>query len=199
MVPKKLFCECLRRFPKQLIMATKIYTKTGDKGTTGLFGGARVSKDDIRLEAYGTVDECNAFVGHLSDHVKDQKTKDFLTLIQNKLFVVGAILATDPDKPELKMAFDESIIAQTEKHIDEMQEVLDPLANFILPSGHPTVSLCHIARTVSRRAERRAVSLSEHTPVDLDILIFLNRLSDYFFVLGRYQAKELGVEEVIWD
>ena len=180
-------------------MATKIYTKTGDKGTTGLFGGARVSKDDIRLEAYGTVDECNAFVGHLSDHVKDQKTKDFLTLIQNKLFVVGAILATDPDKPELKMAFDESIIAQTEKHIDEMQEVLDPLANFILPSGHPTVSLCHIARTVSRRAERRAVSLSEHTTVDLNILIFLNRLSDYFFVLGRYQAKELGVEEVIWD
>ncbi len=179
-------------------MATKIYTKTGDKGKTGLFGGARVSKDDIRLEAYGTVDECNSFVGHLADHVEDKKTKDFLELIQNKLFVVGAILATDPDKPELKMAFDASIIEAVEKQIDEMQSELPPLANFILPSGHPTVSLCHIARTVSRRAERRAVSLSEHSAVDLDILILLNRLSDYFFVLGRYQGKILNVEEVIW-
>lgn len=179
-------------------MATKIYTKTGDKGTTGLFGGARVSKDDIRLEAYGTVDECNAFVGHLADHVTDKESKDFLTLIQNKLFVVGSILATDADKPELRMAFDAKIIEDIEKEIDRMQETLEPLMNFILPSGHPTVSLCHLARTVARRAERRAVTLGEEVSHDLDILIFLNRLSDYFFVLGRYQAKLLGVEEVIW-
>jgi len=180
-------------------MASKIYTKTGDKGTTGLFGGARVSKDDARLEAYGTVDELNSFLGYLKDHVQDQEVSQLLYKIQNSLFNAGSILATDPNKPELKMAFNNSITIELEKGIDMMQDHLPELMNFILPGGHPQVSLCHILRTVTRRAERRVVSLSEIMVIDIEISIFLNRLSDYFFVLSRYLGVQLGAQEVIWN
>lgn len=179
-------------------MANKIYTKTGDKGKTGLFGGSRVSKDDIRIEAYGTVDELNAFIGHLADHLEDQSLIDFLIDLQSQLFNVGSILATDPEKPELRMDFDEKHTKSLEEQIDQMQSSLEPLKNFILPGGHSTVSLCHIIRTVCRRAERRTVSLSEVASIDLEVLIFLNRLSDYFFVLARHLAKELNVQEIKW-
>lgn len=176
----------------------KIYTKTGDQGKTGLFGGARVSKDDIRIEAYGTVDELNSFLGHLADKIDNHDLKAFLQKIQSFCFVAGSILATDPDKPELAMKFDESIIAALEKEIDTMQESLEPLTNFILPGGHEVSSFCHIARTICRRAERRAVSLGNVVSIDFDVLIFLNRLSDYLFVLARHLAKENGAEEVLW-
>jgi len=179
-------------------MSNKIYTKTGDKGTTGLFGGARVSKDDVRLEAYGTVDELNSFLGYLKDSVEDENVSDLLYKIQNSLFNAGSILATDPDKPELKMDFDKGITQELEKAIDFMQEDLPALLNFILPGGHPQVSLCHILRTVTRRAERRVVSLSELVETDIEISIFLNRLSDYFFVLARYLGKQLNAKEIIW-
>lgn len=180
-------------------MASKIYTKTGDKGTTGLFGGARVSKDDARLEAYGTVDELNSFLGQLKDQVQDQEVFELLYQIQNSLFNAGSILATDPDKPELKMTFDNSITIDLESAIDKMQADLPALMNFILPGGHPLVSSCHILRTVCRRAERRVVTLSGLVETDIEICIFLNRLSDYFFVLSRYLGKALGAKEVIWS
>jgi cob(I)alamin adenosyltransferase len=180
-------------------MAGKIYTKTGDKGTTGLFGGARVSKDDARLEAYGTVDELNSFLGYLKDHVENDEVNALLYKIQNSLFNAGSILATDPDKPELKMHFDNSVTVALEEGIDKMQGSLPELMNFILPGGHPQVSLCHILRTVTRRAERRVVSLSEIMVIDVEISIFLNRLSDYFFVLSRYLGVQLGAKEVIWN
>ncbi len=179
-------------------MANKIYTKTGDKGTTGLFGGARVSKDDVRLEAYGTIDELNSFLGYLKDGVEDDNISTLLYKIQNSLFNAGSILATDPDKPELKMTFDNAITQELEKAIDFMQEDLPALLNFILPGGHPQVSLCHILRTVTRRAERRVVSLSELVETDIEISIFLNRLSDYFFVLARFLGKQLNAKEIIW-
>ena len=179
-------------------MANKIYTKTGDKGKTALFGGARISKDDVRIEAYGTVDELNAFVGHLTDQVESTSLKEFMFRLQSVLFNIGSILATDPQKPELKMQFDEQFTLLIEAEIDRMQLELEPLKNFILPSGHPIVSFCHMVRTVCRRAERRAVSLSNVADIDQSVLIFLNRLSDYFFVLSRYLAKQQGVEEVKW-
>lgn len=180
-------------------MSSKIYTKTGDKGTTGLFGGARVSKDDVRLEAYGTVDELNSFLGYLKDQVKDEDITELLYQIQNSLFNAGSILATDPSKPEMKMAFDNAVTKQLEVAIDSMQKDLPALMNFVLPGGHPVVSLCHILRTVTRRAERRVVSLSELEDNDIEISIFLNRLSDYFFVLSRYLGKQLNAKEVIWQ
>lgn len=180
-------------------MANKIYTKTGDKGKTGLFGGARVSKDDVRLEAYGTVDELNSFLGYLKDHIEDEEINELLYSMQNSLFNVGSILATDPEKPELKMSFDNAITNRIEEAIDDMQTNLPELKNFILPGGHPQVSLCHILRTITRRAERRVVSLSNIQETDNEISIFLNRLSDYFFVLGRYLGKQLKAKEVVWN
>ena len=151
-------------------MANKIYTKTGDKGKTALFGGARISKDDVRIEAYGTIDELNAFVGHLTDQLDTGQLKEFMFRLQSVLFNVGSILATDPDKPELLMNFDEKFTLTIEEEIDRMQSELEPLKNFILPSGHPIVSFCHMVRTVSRRAERRAVSLSQVAEIDQSVL-----------------------------
>lgn len=179
-------------------MPNKIYTKTGDKGTTGLFGGARVSKDDIRLEAYGTIDELNSFLGYLKDQVINDDIAQELYMVQNSLFNAGSILATDPSKPEMKMAFDSAITLIIEASIDKMQADLPPLTNFVLPGGHPVVSLCHILRTVTRRAERRLVTLSKLGEDYKEISIFLNRLSDYFFVLSRYLCKLLGAKEVLW-
>ena len=180
-------------------MALKIYTKTGDAGQTGLFGGARLSKHDLRIEAYGTVDELNAWVGVLRDGLSAGTMQDQLTQVQSDLFTIGTMLALEPGKsfegmPELKS----SRIIDLEVAIDLMEQQLPPLKNFILPAGHPLVSQCHVVRTVCRRAERRVVALHEAEPVDEIILQFLNRLSDYLFVLARAIGQQLGVEEVVW-
>jgi cob(I)alamin adenosyltransferase len=179
----------------------KIYTKTGDQGETGLFGGKRVGKDDLRVDAYGNVDELNAFIGLLSDALHEHPTVHGLLLeVQRRLFSVGAHLATDPDG-DFAMPIDlhNADVAALETAIDEMERVLPPLSNFILPGGHPTVSMCHVCRTVCRRAERSVVALSRLAELDPLVLHYLNRLSDYFFVLGRWAGLQLGVSDVIWS
>jgi cob(I)alamin adenosyltransferase len=179
-------------------MAFKIYTKTGDTGQTGLFGGHRVSKSHLRVDSYGTVDELNAFIGALRDACTDTHLREVLFTVQNRLFTLGAHLASDPKKhpptPDLLPADIELL----EQEMDAMDAHLPPLRNFILPGGHPTVSACHICRTVCRRAERLVVALHQKDPVDPLALQYLNRLSDYFFILGRYLAQALGAEEIAW-
>ena len=177
----------------------KIYTKTGDKGTTALFGGARLPKNHIRIESYGTVDELNSFIGLVRDHLTNEELRGELKSIQETLFTIGSHLAADPSKdnlwiPEIKP----TEIELLEKGIDRMQESLEPLKNFILPGGHPVVSHCHVVRCVCRRAERNVVALSEIETIAPILIQYLNRLSDYFFVLARFVGKELGAEEVVW-
>nr|WP_298928113.1 cob(I)yrinic acid a,c-diamide adenosyltransferase [uncultured Allomuricauda sp.] len=178
----------------------KIYTKTGDKATTALFTGKRVPKHHIRIESYGTVDELNSFLGLLRDQEIDRNSKEVLTLVQNKLFTVGAILATEPKKENrLKIPkINEDDIELLEKEIDEMNKQLPEMTHFILPGGHATVSYCHIARTVCRRAERMISYLHENDPVPDMLLAYINRLSDYLFVLARKLSKDLLAEEVKW-
>jgi cob(I)alamin adenosyltransferase len=177
----------------------KIYTKTGDKGTTGLFGGKRLPKHALRIEAYGTVDELNAYIGLLRDVAESEEIRQILKQIQDRLFTIGASLATNPDKENLQTPdLHASDIELLEQEIDKMDAELPMLKNFILPGGHTTVSFCHIARTVCRRAERLAVALSETEAVDEVILKYLNRLSDYLFVLARKLSKDLKAEEVVW-
>jgi len=184
----------------------KIYTKTGDKGTTSLFGGTRVSKHHIRIESYGTVDELNSHIGLVRDQEIISHYKDILIEIQNKLFTVGAILATDPKKAILKSGkerlnipkISDKDIELLEKEIDSMNESLPPMTNFILPGGHQTVSFCHIARGVCRRAERLAVALNDLEPFQSETLTYLNRLSDYLFVLARKLSYDLQADEVKW-
>lgn len=173
----------------------KIYTKTGDDGTTGLFGGKRVSKDDLRIEAYGTVDELNSFVGSLADHDKDN---ELLTSIQHRLFTIGSSLAADPDKQLITPDILPADIESLESAMDTMNEGLPELRHFVLPGGHPAVSAAHICRTVCRRAERRCISLNKESPLDLLLVQYLNRLSDYFFVLSRHLAQSHGADEVKW-
>lgn len=180
-------------------MAFKIYTKTGDQGTTGLFGGKRVPKNDLRIEAYGTVDELNVHVGLVRDALSDTALRDLLKTIQDRLFTIGAILATDPDKAMPTPDLHESDIALLEEAMDAMDEHLPALKNFILPGGHTTVSYCHLARVVCRRAERLTVALHEVAPVTPLVMRYLNRLSDYFFVLSRYVAMQLNAPEVTWQ
>lgn len=178
-------------------MSFKIYTKTGDDGSTGLFGGARVAKHHIRVEAYGTVDELNAHVGAVADYATEEAA--FLRQIQSRLFSLGAVLATQPDKPNLMLNdLQEQDLTDLETAIDKMESELPPLKNFILPGGHVAVSTAHLARCVCRRAERLVVALAEITPVPKIVLAYLNRLSDYLFVLSRYFAMRWGVEEIIW-
>ncbi|MBQ4916304.1 cob(I)yrinic acid a,c-diamide adenosyltransferase [Maribacter sp. MMG018] len=184
----------------------KIYTKTGDKGTTALFGGTRVPKHHIRIESYGTLDELNSWLGLIGDQHIDALSKKQLIAIQKKLFTIGAILATAPEKSILKNGnerlnidkINDDDIAFLEKAIDIMDNELPPMTHFILPGGHTTVSYCHIARTVCRRAERMAVLLYENEPFDDRVLSYLNRLSDYLFVLARKLSKNLSVEEIKW-
>ena len=184
----------------------KVYTKTGDTGTTALFGGTRVPKDHARIESYGTVDELNSYIGLIRDQEINQHFKDILIEIQDRLFTVGAILATPPEKEVLKngqkrlqnLGIIESDIELLEKEIDTMEDSLPQMTHFVLPGGHTTVSYCHIARCVCRRAERLAVHLS-HNEAVADIAIkYLNRLSDYLFVLARKLSKELNADEVKW-
>ncbi len=179
-------------------MAFKIYTKTGDQGETGLFGGKRLSKDHIRIESYGTVDELNAHIGMLRDLAPQYEQRLLLREIQDRLFTIGSNLASDPDKNMTTPDVKESDIKVLEDAMDKMDEQLPPLKNFILPGGHPTVSACHIARTVCRRAERSVVSLQHHSQVDAIIIRYLNRLSDYLFVLGRQFVVDLNAEEIPW-
>ncbi|MFS4456285.1 cob(I)yrinic acid a,c-diamide adenosyltransferase [Maribacter sp. 2304DJ31-5] len=184
----------------------KIYTKTGDKGKTALFGGTRIPKHHMRIESYGTIDELNSWLGLLRDQQIAVHSKKQLARIQDKLFTLGAILATDPQKAMLKNGKERlniPKISQTdieilESAIDIMDSELPPMTHFILPGGHTTVSYCHIARTVCRRAERTATLLYENEPFDDTILSYLNRLSDYLFVLARKLSNDLKVEEVKW-
>ncbi len=179
-------------------MATKIYTKTGDRGETSLFGGKRLPKNHLRIEAYGTVDELNSWIGLLRDNTEAQEPRELLKAIQDRLFTLGSNLASDPDKDMITPDILDSDIEKLEQAIDAMNETLPPLKNFILPGGHPTVSYSHIARCVCRRAERHVVALAQNEAVDTIIIRYLNRLSDYLFVLGRNLAQDLQVEEIIW-
>ncbi|GIV32332.1 MAG: cobalamin adenosyltransferase [Saprospiraceae bacterium] len=179
-------------------MAFKIYTKTGDEGQTTLFGGSRLPKSHVRIDAYGTVDELNSWIGMLCDSVQQPELIGFLREVQNRLFDLGAYLAIDPEKREASLQIEESDIEAIERAIDQMEETLPPLKNFILPGGHPVVSTCHIVRCVCRRAERRTVALHLYQAVDPLAIKYLNRLSDYFFVLARWLGKAHSVEEVLW-
>lgn len=177
----------------------KIYTKSGDQGETSLYGGKRVSKADIRIESYGTVDELNSYIGLLGDLEVNKGRKLLLKEIQDRLFTIGAALAADPDKPKLKKPdLLESDVELLEREIDLMQEQLPEMKSFILPGGHQHVSFCHLARTVCRRAERLVILLTETDPVEIVIMMYLNRLSDFLFVLSRKMTMELGVEEIPW-
>ena len=177
----------------------KIYTKTGDEGTTSLFGGKRVSKADLRIDTYGTVDELNSFIGLVRDQEVNQGRTEKLLRIQNTLFVMGSILATEAGNSKVKIpSLQEGDIQFLEEEIDAMEAELTPLRFFILPGGHPSVSICHVTRTVCRRAERLATALQEQEKSYMMVIKYLNRLSDYLFVLSRKMAKELGVEEVAW-
>lgn len=177
----------------------KIYTKTGDDGTTGLFGGKRVSKSDIRIAAYGDVDELNAHIGMLRDQTVNELYKELLVKIQNNLFVVGAMLAVEPGNVKVKVpVLDENEIIVLENEIDKMETILPPLKCFILPGGHSSVSFAHIARTVCRRAERSVILLSKTEEVKAVIIQYLNRLSDYLFMLSRVIAFHVQAEETPW-
>ncbi|MCP4437620.1 MAG: cob(I)yrinic acid a,c-diamide adenosyltransferase [Aureispira sp.] len=180
-------------------MAFKIYTKTGDKGLTSLWGGARVPKHHIRIEAYGTTDELNSYIGVVRDGIEEEAMRNELKNIQDRLFTLGSILATDPNKEMATPDLHLSDVEDLEQSIDSMEKTLPALKNFILPGGHPTVSFCHVARCICRRAERLAVALNEESPVNEVVLKYLNRLSDYLFVLSRKIAQDLGAEEVIWN
>lgn len=180
-------------------MAFRIYTKTGDAGETALFGGRRLSKDHLRIEAYGTVDELNSFLGLVSDVLEEESSRSLVRLIQSRLFDMGASLASDPEKFATGASLRESDIFQLEEAIDRMEAVLPPLKNFILPGGHITVSYCHLARCVCRRAERLVVALARTEPVDEIVVKYLNRLSDFLFVLARYQGHALAIPEVLWQ
>jgi cob(I)alamin adenosyltransferase len=177
----------------------KIYTKGGDTGETSLLGGTRVSKSHERVEAYGNLDELNSFIGMVRDSEIDLHYRSVLVGIQERLFIAEALVARDPEKPARNLpVLREEDILLLESEIDKMNEALPPLHNFILPGGHPVVSSCHIARTVCRRAERSLIRLNSINPVDGIIIRYLNRLSDYLFVLARKCGKDLGAAETPW-
>ncbi len=180
-------------------MATKIYTKTGDKGQTSLLGGTRVPKQHIRIEAYGTVDELNSFIGLVRDVVSEKELSELLIEIQDRLFTLGSLLAADPEKNKMPLPqLQESDVTLLENAIDKMNETLPEMKHFVLPGGHITVSYCHIARCVCRRAERATLKLAENEKVDELIYKYLNRLSDYLFVLSRKLSHDLKATEIPW-
>ena len=182
-------------------MSMKIYTKTGDKGTTSLIGGTKVPKSHLRIEAYGTVDELNSYIGLCKDLLDDEDGKKVLLEVQDRLFTIGSSLACDPEKesklliPDLK----ETDVEWLEKEIDRMNEKMPEMKSFILPGGHPTISHLHIARCICRRAERCCVRIDEtHPDHDSMIIKYLNRLSDYLFVLSRYTGFLSNVHDIPW-
>ena len=177
----------------------KIYTKTGDTGQTSLIGGTRVPKHHIRIESYGTVDELNSYIGLIRDQQISEIHKLILAEIQDRLFTIGSSLASDPLKSKMKIPdLHDTDIHLLEKEIDRMSELLPEMRSFILPGGHTTVSYCHIARCVCRRAERNIIHLSESEFVADLVMQYLNRLSDYLFVLGRMIAQENNAQEIAW-
>ena len=181
-------------------MSVKIYTKTGDRGKTSLIGRTKVSKNNIRIESYGTVDELNSYIGLVGDYLQND-LKSFLKEIQDRLFTIGSSLACDPDKEPLMKIPDlhEEDVVLLENEMDKMNEILPVMKNFILPGGHVAVSTAHIARCVCRRAERWCVAMSENdSHVHPLVIKYLNRLSDYLFVLARYIAQIYDVPEVVW-
>ena len=178
-----------------------VYTRTGDKGTTALVGGKRVSKTDPRIESYGTVDELNSFVGLLATEVTDEKDLEFLKFVQHKLFNIGSYLATDQENTELNIesrVTDESI-SRIEKEIDRIDADLPRMNHFVLPGGSRSAALAHVCRTVCRRGERCIYALNVTAETDKNVLIFINRLSDYFFVLSRKLCIAAHGSEIIWD
>jgi cob(I)alamin adenosyltransferase len=177
----------------------KIYTRGGDKGSTALIGGRRVPKNHPQIEAYGTVDELMAFVALLRDSYNDPYYKDLLLWILDRLMTAASRLAVDdPSMLDSLPALSLSDVERLEKEIDRMEAQLPQLQSFILPGGHPASSVCHIARTVCRRAERRSLELEENLPSAETIIPFLNRLSDFLFVLSRFIIKDLGGKEIVW-
>lgn len=182
-------------------MSMKIYTKTGDKGTTSLIGGTKVPKSHLRIEAYGTIDELNSYLGLVRDLLTLEHSRGVISEIQDRLFTIGSSLACDPVKePRMRLPdLDPGDITLLEQEIDAMNADLEPMKSFIIPGGHPTVSHIHISRCVCRRAERACVGLElESLELEPMILQYLNRLSDYLFMLGRYTAKGLGAPEIPW-
>lgn len=180
---------------------SKVYTKTGDKGTTSLIGGTRVKKSDIRIESYGTVDELNSFIGLLATYVDEKETADLLAEIQNVLFNVGCNLAMGESfKKEIKESVvADALIEHVEKAIDRMQAAIPELKSFVIPGGSRSASTAHVCRTVCRRAERLIIALDENSEVDRNLMAYVNRLSDYFFVLSRYLNNIEKVDEKIWQ
>jgi cob(I)alamin adenosyltransferase len=178
----------------------KIYTRTGDKGQTSLIGGTRVPKFHPRIEAYGTIDELNSYIGLVRDHLEDEHLRAILLEIQDRLFTAESLIARDPDA-EVKIKLpqlEDQDITLLEKEIDRMNENLPDLTSFILPGGHPVVSYCHVARCVCRRAERHTIRLAQVQPVEEIAIRYLNRLSDYLFVLARQTGKDFGANEIPW-
>ncbi len=180
-------------------MAFRIYTKTGDKGQTSLIGGTRLPKHHIRIEAYGTVDELNSHIGLLRDVIEDTPTSELLIYIQDRLFTIGSHLAADPlkNKMQLPPVVEEDIVA-LEKAIDAIDSVVPEMKSFVLPGGHVYVSYCHIARCVCRRAERAVLRLAEQETIDQIHGKYLNRLSDYLFMLSRWLTHHLNASEIPW-
>ena len=178
----------------------KIYTKTGDLGKTSLIGGTRISKSHIRIETYGTIDELNSYIGLVGDYNNDTHIKTVLKEIQDRLFTIGSSLACDPQKePRMKIPdLKETDISFLEKEIDAMNEILPPMKFFILPGGHPTISITHITRCVCRRAERLCVHMQDEFFVEPLVIKYINRLSDYLFVLARFTGHQLQVDEIAW-
>lgn len=177
-----------------------IYTKTGDKGTTALVGGTRVPKTHLRLEAYGTLDELNSYVGWLNCLISDEQDHTFLLYLQHKLFTMGSYLATETElnQPHAASIINETDISRIESQIDRIDSLLSRLNRFVLPGGNEIASRAHICRTVARRAERLAYGVAESYPVSENVLIFLNRMSDYFFVLARQEGSKTS-EEIFWE
>lgn len=182
-------------------MAFHIYTKTGDKGQTSLIGGTRISKSSLRIEAYGTVDELNSYIGWAGDYQKENEVIALIREIQDRLFTIGSALACDPRK-EIKMRLPdlkEEDITLLEKAIDKINDIVPPMRSFILPGGNEAISVCHVARCVCRRAERLCVGMEEQGEFVAPLIIpYLNRLSDYLFMLARYTAHQLGIEDIAW-
>jgi cob(I)alamin adenosyltransferase len=180
---------------------SSVYTKSGDKGTTGLIGGTRVMKNDIRLDAYGTVDELNSWVGVLRSYIEEDDLKELIVTVQNQLFVIGSYLATDPAASDFRsdIKLKEVRITELENMMDKLEEELPPLKDFILPGGHPATGFCHVARTVCRRAERKVIELSAEHEINDWIIRYINRLSDFLFVLSRHLANYFNAEEIRWN
>ncbi len=180
-------------------MSFKIYTKTGDAGETSLIGGVRVLKSHLRIESYGTVDELNSYLGLIKDSIQISHAKEIIYEIQDRLFTIGAVLASDPEKSKMKVPdLHESDLVLLEKEMDVMDAQLPSLKNFVLPGGNVTASHCHVARCICRRAERIVVHLSLDSEVPDIIIRYLNRLSDYLFMLSRYIVQQANAEEILW-